>query len=727
MDTPRTAVVLVGRNPTPALLSSLTLPVDHVALLCSDGTRPIARRVAAAVQRIAAPASVHPLSVGPDPHDFAAVSGTLDAFHRDHGARPWFLDYTGGTKVMSVAAALFHHRALSADRHPHAGRWRHYLDAGGDTLRTADPAHPGPPLTTTGVDLRTLAEVHGARWLHDRDPEPVRLVAQGGTQALLARFPDMSPSVRRGVVAEGRVLSHLRRLVRRQPDTEVLGPRQVADPVHPTGSVADFDAVVRHRHRVLCVEAKTRPADVVARAGWTVAKARRVFGGAAQVLFVHTGPAVPGLREAITAYNPALTARLVHVWNLGDLLERITSFDDLRTAFFPTPRHRPPQATGDPPRPDPPVLPPSDPAPAPVVHPGPGDRPFLVTALGGSRLGTLTAVHAHRPARALVLPSRQSLRDNVRVAAARTLHAAEHPGAAPADADHLRAAGYRDRVRLTPDPVEGADAEAVAAVARDWIVRETAPGGDTDAPPPPVIADITTGTKAMSLGLALAALRSGACVTYQLPHERAVVCRTHGVLPLKGRAAVDWPLVLSGYTPLDAPLTARLCRAARTQVDAALVDAARTALARAASGPVGVWMDATLTDPEECLTAQERPSLVLTFDDRAVGLAAPAWRRRRAHDGRTHGVTPGAWAQSAFAATLHLHLRCDVAGAVVALTRPGRDVGRARELVDWIAHTAPGDRAPADRLSFGEPLRPMVVTASPDALPALLDTDVSRL
>ncbi|MFI6578710.1 CRISPR-associated protein [Nocardiopsis sp. NPDC050513] len=722
MDTPRTAVVLVGRNPTPALLSSLTLPADHVALLCSDGTRAIADRVAAAVERIAAPSSVRPLSAGPDPHDFAAVSAALDAFHRDHGARPWFLDYTGGTKVMSVAAALFHRHAFPADRHPHAGRWRHYLDAGGDTLSTADPVHPGLPLATTGVDLRTLAGVHGARWLDDRDPEPVRLVAQGGKQALLARFPDMSPSVRRGVVAEGRVLSHLRRLLRGQPDTEVLGPRQVADPVHPTGSVADFDAVVRHRHRVLCVEAKTRPADVVARAGWTVAKARRVFGGAAQVLFVYTGPVVPGLREAITAYSPALTARLVHVWNLGDLLERITSFDDLRGAFFPTPRTRPP---GAPSRPIPPVAPHAD--PAPVAHPGPGDGPVLVTALGGSRLGTLTAVHAHRPARALVLPSRQSLRDNVRVAAARTLHAAEHPGAAPADADRLREAGYRDRVRLTPDPVEGADAEAVAAVAHDWIVRETAPGQDPDTPPPPVIADITTGTKAMSLGLALAALRSGACVTYQLPHERAVVCRTHGVLPLKGRAAVDWPLVLPGYAPLDGPLAARLCRAARTQVDAALVDAARAALADAASGPVAVWMDTTLADPRECLTAQERPSLVLTFDDRAVGLAAPAWRRRRAHDGRTHDVTPGAWAQSAFAATLHLQLRCDVAGAVVALTRPGRDVGRARELVDWIAHTAPGDRAPADRLSFGEPLRPLVVTASPDALPALLDTDVSRL
>ncbi|WP_017598440.1 PDDEXK family nuclease [Nocardiopsis lucentensis] len=712
MDTPRTAVVLVGRNPTPALLSCLTLPAAHLVLLCSDGTRPIALRVADAADRIAAPASVRALSVGPDPHDFSAVAGTLDDLHRAHGGRPWFLDYTGGTKVMSVAAALYHERAF-----PHAGRWRHYLDAAGDVLRTADPTRPGLPLSTAGVDLRTLAEVHGARWVDDRDPEPVRLFAQGGKQALLARYPDMSPSVRRGVVAEGRVLSHLRRHLRRQPEAEVLGARQVADPVHPTGSVADFDAVVRHRHRVLCVEAKTRPGDVVARAGWTVAKARRVFGAAAQVLFVYTGPVVPGLRESITDYNPALSARLVHVWNLDDLLRRLTSFDDLRKAFFPAPRGRVPEGSAR-----------DDPfgahgVPPPPHHPGPEDRPVLVTSLGGSRLGTLTAVHAHRPARALVLPSAQSLRDNVRVSAARTLHAVEHPDAAPADAVLLREAGYRDRVRLTPDPVDGSDAEAVAAVAHDWIAKETA---DT-VPAPPVVADITTGTKAMSLGLALAALRSGACVTYQLPADRAVVCRTHGVRSLTGRAVVDWPLVLPGYVPLDGPLSARARRAARGQVDTALVDAARAALVRAASGPVGVWMDATLTDPEACLTAQERPSLVLTFDDRAVGLAAPAWRRRRAHDGRSHEVTPGAWAQSVFAATVHLQLRCDVAGVVVALTRPGGDVGRARELVAWIAHTAPEEDGGSARLAFGEPLRPVVATASPDALPDLFDTDVSRL
>ncbi|WP_116246507.1 CRISPR-associated protein [Nocardiopsis sp. FIRDI 009] len=718
MDTPRTAVVLVGRNPTPALLSCLTLPADHLVLLCSDGTRPTALRVAAAAGRIGAPASARVLSVGPDPHDFSAVAGTLAALHRDHDGRPWFLDYTGGTKVMSVAAALCHEHAL-----PGSGRWRHYLDAAGDVLRPADATRPGLPLSTTGVDLRTLAEVHGARWLDDRDPEPVRLFVQGGTQALLARYPDMSPSVRRGVVAEGRVLSHLRRHLRRQPDTEVLGARQVADPLHPAGAVADFDAVVRHRHRVLCVEAKTRPGDVVARAGWTVAKARRVFGAAAQVLFVYTGPLVPGLRESITDYNPALSARLVHVWNLDDLLRRLTSFDDLRKAFFPSPRGRaargpgpgPESARGGPPEDSATVGPPR--------HPGPQDRPVLVTALGGSRLGTLTAVHAHRPARALVLPSAQSLRDNVRVSAARTLHAAEHPAAAPADAALLRETGYRDRVRLTADPVDGSDAEAVAAVAHDWIAKETA---DT-VPPPPVVADITTGTKAMSLGLALAALRAGACVTYQLPADRAVVCRTHGVLPLTGRAAVDWPLVLSGYTLLDGSLAARACRTARTQVDTDLVDAARAALVRAASGPVGVWMDATLTDPEACLTARERPSLVLTFDDRAVGLAAPAWRRRRAHDGRSHGVTPGAWAQSVFAATVHLQSRCDVAGVVVALTRPGGDVGRARELVAWIAHTALEPDEGSARLSFGEPLRPVVVTAPPEALPGLFDTDVSRL
>ncbi|OOC54584.1 MULTISPECIES: CRISPR-associated protein [Nocardiopsis] len=734
MDGPRAAVVLVGRNPTPALLSSLTLPADHLVLVASDGTRPLARRVAAAVERLASPESVRVVSVGPDPHDFGPVTDTMAALHRAGGGEPWFLDYTGGTKVMSVAAALLHERVLPPERHPHARRWRHYLDAARDTLRTADGSHPGRPVVGDGVDLRVLAGIHGAHWLWDRDPEPVRLFVQGGRQALQARFPDLSPAVRRGVVAEGRVLSHLLRHTRRHPETEVVGARQVVDPRHPDGSIADFDAIVRYRHRVLCVEAKTRPDDVVARAGWTVAKARRVFGAAAQVLFVHTGPAVPGLRERVTAYNPALSARSVHVWSLDDLLSRLTSFEEIRRAFFPGPGAPAPGAyTGSDTGPDTAPAPSEPPAPAPPEHhPGPADGPVLVTSLGGSRLGTLTAVHAHRPAGTLVLPSRQSVRDGMREAAARTLHAAEHPGAPPADAARLREGGYRDRVRFTPDPVDGFDADAVAAVARDWITREQ----DTD-PPPPVIADITTGTKAMSLGLALAARRSGACATYQLARRRTVVCLTHGALPLRGRARVDWPLVLPGYTPLagDRPgegagasavsLAGRVCREARSQVDTGLLDAARAALVRAASGPVDVWMDASLTDLEECLTAQERPSLVLTFDDRAVGLTAPGRYRRRTPGGRAHEVGRGAWAQSVFAATVHLGTRCDVAGTVVALARPGGDVSRAVELVDWIAHADP-EREPG-RISFGEPLRPLVAVASPDALPPLLDTDVSRL
>lgn len=723
VDSPRAAVVLVGQNPTPALLSSLTLPADHLVLVGSDGTRPLAHRVAAAVEKLASPDSVRVVSVGPDPHDFGPVTDTLAALHRANGGEPWFLDYTGGTKVMSVAAALLHEQALPLARHPHARRWRHYLDAVHDTLRTADGSHPGRSVASDGVDLRTLAGIHGARWQEDRDPEPVRLFVQGGQQALLARFPDLSPSVRRGVVAEGRVLSHLLRHTRRQPDTEVVGARRVADPRHPTGSIADFDAVVRYRHRVLCVEAKTRPDDVVARAGWTVAKARRVFGAAVQVLFVYSGPTVPGLRERVTAYNPALTARSVHVWNLDDLLSRLTSFEEIRKAFFPgLGASGPARAV---PGSDPGVPPPKPPVPTARPsehHPGPGDAPALVTSLGGSRLGTLTAVHAHRPARTLVLASRQSVRDGVRESAARTLHAAEHPGSPPADAARLKETGYRDRIRFTPEPVDGFDADAVATVAHEWIALE-----QHADPSLPVIADITTGTKAMSLGLALAAHRSGACATYQLARRRTVVCLTHGMLPLRGRATVDWTLVLLGYTPLAGALTDRACRPARSQVDTGLLEAARTALIRAASGPVGVWMDGSLTDPQECMTAQERPSLVLTFDDRAVGLTAPGWRRRRIPGAQVREVGRGAWAQSVFAATVHLNTRCDVAGKVLALTRPGGDVSRAVELVDWIAHAVRGEERGQGRIAFGDPLRPVVAVASPGSLPELFDTDVSLL
>ncbi|GHD28673.1 hypothetical protein GCM10007147_28830 [Nocardiopsis kunsanensis] len=705
MDTPRTSVVLVGRNPTPALLSALTLPHDHLVLAGSDDTLPTAHRVAEAVRARTAPASVHVMSVGPDPHDPDGVVDHLRALETVRGARPWYLDYTGGTKIMSVAAALLHEQTLPETDHPRAPGWRLYLDPRRDLLRTADPHRPALPVDTSRVDLAALAAVHGSHWIEDRDPEPVRLVAEGGTQALDARHPRLGPAARRGIIAEARVLAHLRRHLRRAPDTEVLGPRRVADPARPGDSVADFDAVVRHRHRVLCVETKTRADDVEARAGWTLAKARRVFGNAVCVLFVHTGPADPRLRAAMFDHNPALTAPNTHVWALDDLLRRLTSFDDLRSAFFPGLAPAPTETVPHPPLP-------TAPAP-PGHHPGPGSAPALVTALGGSRLGTLTAVHAHRPARTLILSSRQGIREHVREAAARTLHRAEHPGAPPADAAHLEEHGYRDRVRFGADPVDGSDPHAVAARAHAWITGENGR---------PAVADLTTGTKAMSLGLALAARHSGACATYQLPRERALVCLTHGRVPLHARAAVDWSLVLSGYTPLTGPLTAD-----PVHVDAALLEAARTALTRATADPVEVWADTTLADPERAHTARERPSLVLTCGDRAVGLAAPAWRRRRPHDRRTRRVSPGAWAQSVHAATLHLNLRCDVAGTVLALTRPGGDVGRARELVDWITHTPPGARPPEPRLTFGDPLHPLVLAAAPDDPPAPLHTDLSLL
>src|SRR5699024_55924 len=179
-------------------------------------------------------------------------------------------------------------------------------------------------------------------------------------------------------------------------------------------------------------------------------------------------------------------------------------------------------------------------------------------------------------------------------------------------------------------------------------------------------------------------------------------------------------LVLPDHAPLDGPLPAH-----SGHVDTELLQAAREALERATQGPIGVWADTALTGSAEANVVSERPSLVLTFDDRAVGLAAPAWHRIRGK--RAHPVSPGSWAQSVFAATMYLNLRCDVAGTVVALTRPGGDVSRAVELVDWITHTDPDDRRKPAGIRFGDPLHPLVATADPDMLPDLLDIDVGGL
>lgn len=695
VDEPSAAVVLVGQNPTPALLASLTLPVDHLFLVCSDGTVAVARRVAVAVERLRENRAVRVLSVGPDPHDPDAVTALLDRVREALAGCPWHLDYTGGTKVMSVAAALHHERSLP----PEAHRLRHYLDP-----------HRDPP-GALGVDLATLAGIHGAHWEERRDPAPVRRYLGGGEDALRRAYPRLPTGELNGVIAEGRVLSHLRRLTGGRPDTEVLGARRVVDPYRPGGSIADFDALLRHRHRVLCVEVKSRAEDVVARAGWTVAKSRRVFGGATQVLFVYTGPVVDDLRERITAYNPALSARNVHVWHAKAFWERVTSFDALCKAFLPA------LDTGHGTSPATPV--PLAPAAGPPHHPEPEQGPLLVTPLGGSRLGALTALHAHRPSRTLVLPSRQSLRANVREAAARTLYAVERPGLPTPDADTLRAEGYRDRVRLAADPVDGFDPEAVAAVAGEWIDRER--DGER-----PVVVDFTTGTKAMSLGLTKAALNGGACATYQLARDRAVVCLRHGRHRLRGRAGPDWSLVLSGYEPLASDLAEVVDGPVLDEVEVELLDLVARRLSTAASGPCQVWWDPSLADDTAFLTARERPTLVLAFDDRAVGLAAPAWRRRRTPDGPRREVSPGGWAQSVFAATTHLSVRCDVAGSLLALTRPGRDVTRAGELVDWIAEGV-SEGADTQGIRFGDPSRPLVVEVDPQAPPALSDTDVSLL
>ncbi|MFD6097266.1 CRISPR-associated protein [Nocardiopsis flavescens] len=716
MDTPRVAVVLVGRNPTPALLSSLTLPADRVVLLCSDGTRTPAERVAAALARLAPDRAVSVEGVGPDPHDPAGVAAALERVHRAHGTAPRHLDYTGGTKVMSVAAALY----LGAPAPGQAAPRFHYLDPATDLLRSADPAEPPLPLADAGIDLGVLAGIHGARWLSDREPATVRAALRGGARGLREAFPGLHPTEVRGVVNEADVLRHLRHITRGRDGVEVLGPRRVADPRHPADSIADFDALVRFRHRVLCVEVKSGPEEVVARAGWTVAKARRVFGNVAKVLFVHTGPAVPGLRERVAAHNPALNSSQVQVWSLDDLRARLSDGEALHRAFFPGGAVPARPASAAPPA----DRPAQAPAPVCAVTAAPA-APILVTALGSSRLGLLSAVHAHRPERALLLSSHQGMRAGVREAAARALYAAEHPGAPLPDAEGLRACGYRDRIRFAADPVDGFGAGAVADAAHDWIGRMR--GED---PGRPVVVDVTTGTKAMSLGLALAARRSGACVACQVVRDRRVVCLTHGGAAVQDRAVVAWSLVLDGYAPLVGPLADAVCEQGSAQVDVPLVAAAAEHMVRAAGGPVGVWVDGSLADPATADTARERPAVVLTFDDRALGLAAPSWSRT-VRSGAVRKVSRGAWAQSVSAATGHLNLRCDVAGKVMALTRPGGDVGRAAELVAWITQEEPdGSGGGADGAAgwgFGDPQRPVLVVADPGAPPAVWDTDVSTL
>lgn len=692
-EAPPTLIALVGTSPTPPLLTALTFDPRRLVLVHSADTLRRAERIAEIARR-SCPRIEHTelFDLGRDVYDFRAVDRRFADLLPTLGGT-WRLCYTGGTKVMGVTAVL-HHLDLFPERH----RWRSYLDATTDTLRFTDGSvHPGGPDSSA---LRTIDLAH----LHHVDLRPAELPAR----------PD------EGAALEARVLALFRERLSGVPGAEVTGNQLMPDPRTPAQSIGDFDLIVRYRHRVLCVEVKKDPDRVPGAAGWAVTKAKRAFGSATRVLLVHDGEPGACSRSRIADYDPELNGAPLYVRARSELEEVFRTARDLLEEFF-LPRNG---AT------------PSDPVEAPVRagrgdHPGSDDRPLLLMGVGGSRLGVLAAAHAYRPSLAVLLHTPQSEREVAGFAPAvcHTLLAAENPDEFNALRRRqlpARLRRYRNRVKFGDTAVDAADVARVAALAEAKIDQYSP--ADT-----PVVADVTTGTKAMSTGLALAAHARGGCVTYLSPVTRRVSCHAHGPVGSSGMATVDWSTVLRGYNPLTVPLAERIHRSVtEEQVDAHLLDSAATVLrdhAEEQGHKPTVWVDGTvLADSAESPLARHsvdrRPTLVVTVADRAVGLAAPRWSRRQR-------LTPGDWAHAVFAATTRLNAVCGVAGLTLALHRPGEgSVHRALDLVDWLAWADPAPEETSDAAAeerhgrnpraaseeitgHEESLRPKVISATP--------------
>ncbi|MDA8369375.1 MAG: CRISPR-associated protein [Nocardiopsaceae bacterium] len=708
-DTPETLVVLVGTSPTPALLAALTFAPRRLVLVHSSDTARRAARIADTALALC-PAIEHTglFDLGRDVYDFHAVA---DQFAKLVAELPgdWRLCYTGGTKVMSVHAVLCH-----VGRFPDRDRWRSYLDATSETLRFTDGSrHPGG-IDSSTLTIDALAGLHGIE-LRRGD----RLHAQEAW--LRGRPVPLGP----GEQAEARVLALFRRRLAGVPGAEVAGNRVMPDPRAPRGAMGDFDLIVRYRHRVLCVEVKKDPGHILDAAGWTLTKAQRAFGGAARVLFVHEGGRGDCSIEQLAAYDPELSGAPLHVRSRTELEHEFGSADHVINGFFPAaaPAGNSGGRAG-------PARAPS--AERPHSHPSPATAPLLLLGLGGSRLSALAATRACLPSRAVMLFTRQSEKEigALDLAVRRTLFAAEEPGAfrelsRRRLASRLRRGGYPDRVKFADAAVDGADVSEVAGQARAKI--EQYRSGNT-----PIVADITTGTKAMSIGLALAVHEHGGCVTYVSPLTRRVSCSVHGPVGRHGPAAVEWKIVLRGYQPLPTSLSEVIAPdIAARQVDTGLIDAAATVVRELADGhETTAWVDRTVIDgapraPQ--YSAPQRPTVILTVADRALALSAPRRLRLRRFtaDGvhREQDIGAGGWAHDVFAAAALLNVRCGAAGLTLALHRPrDGDPGRVLDLIDWFAWWrggpgGSGDAAgtPTDELTGHEDRRrPRVVTAEPE-------------
>ena len=160
---PEHLVATVGLNPLPVTLAIMTLRPVSVQLVCSHASLEEAERIATVIRAIsvesdwAAPCFASPIVVSAD--DLAAAAATLEPYFASLKA-PFRLDYSGGTKVMTVAAVTAH-MEFHADFDERGGCWRTIVDDTSGTVIDGSKAGRRHATDSRGLTIARVAELHG--------------------------------------------------------------------------------------------------------------------------------------------------------------------------------------------------------------------------------------------------------------------------------------------------------------------------------------------------------------------------------------------------------------------------------------------------------------------------------------------------------------------------------------------------------------------------------------
>lgn len=317
-----TAVVTVGSNPVPVVLSIRAVAPSQVVLVCSERTVVEAGRVEQLLRGSGVHVDIMVCGVGAD---FAETYRLLwEGLSSRDVAAPFLLDYTGGTSAMVAVAVALHQRI--------------HLGAGSDRpdLRVYQDDSAGVLVSDAGARLSLraaltvseMARVHGfgvnmvarspsprvswgsdriwreaflARGRQPRHPAESSVALRRALEALFVPYTDTGCEVRSGTnppsvwddgqsgssrAGKTMELAVLAVILDIDWDEVVFGCEvQYPDP-SITDAVTEFDVVVRRGHQVVVVEVKNSLSGVAATAGQRLAAARAVFGGAARVLSV---------------------------------------------------------------------------------------------------------------------------------------------------------------------------------------------------------------------------------------------------------------------------------------------------------------------------------------------------------------------------------------------------------------------------------------------------------